>query len=77
MEKATIFKNNRNQAVRLPKAVAFPEHIKQVEVISIGDTRILTPIGKRWELWMNTPSQLTEDCFQEREQPIVQERKSF
>ena len=49
MEKATIFKNNRNQAVRLPKAVAFPEHIKQVEVISIGDTRILTPIGKRWE----------------------------
>ena len=50
---------------------------KQVEVISIGDTRILTPIGKRWELWMNTPSQLTEDCFQEREQPIVQERESF
>ncbi|TCP96950.1 antitoxin VapB [Cricetibacter osteomyelitidis] len=77
MQKASIFKNNRNQAIRLPQSAAFPEHIKQVEVVCIGNTRILTPIGERWQTWAKMPSQLTDDCFMEREQPVEQEREGF
>ena len=32
--KTRIFKSNRTQAVRLPKEVAFPESVKDVEIIS-------------------------------------------
>ncbi|WP_439238603.1 type II toxin-antitoxin system VapB family antitoxin [Lonepinella sp. BR2919] len=77
MQTASIFKNNRNQAVRLPQAVAFPDYIKQVEVISVGNTRILVPVGERWQAWANRQSQLTEDFFSNRDQPEAQEREGF
>ncbi|MBC2704573.1 MAG: AbrB/MazE/SpoVT family DNA-binding domain-containing protein, partial [Desulfobacula sp.] len=35
-----VFKSNRSQAVRLPKAVAFPEFIKDVEITAIGNDNI-------------------------------------
>ncbi|MCI5140133.1 MAG: AbrB/MazE/SpoVT family DNA-binding domain-containing protein, partial [Candidatus Electrothrix sp. AR1] len=38
-----IFKSNRSQAVRLPKSVSFPESIKDVEIIAIGNKRIIAP----------------------------------
>ena len=34
MEKTTLFKSNRSQAVRLPKAVALPDDVKQVEIVA-------------------------------------------
>lgn len=38
----TVFLSNRSQAVRLPKTVA----LKHVEVIAVGRTRIITPVGE-------------------------------
>ncbi len=32
MTRSTVFTSNRSQAVRLPKAVAFPESVHQVEI---------------------------------------------
>lgn len=35
------FKSNRSQAVRLPKDIAFPESVKDVEIIAVGNKRII------------------------------------
>ncbi len=34
---ANIIKHNQEQAIQLPHDVAFPEYIKQVEVIVVGN----------------------------------------
>lgn len=47
----TIFQNNRTQAVRLPKAVAFPDAVKEVEIVVVGESRIVSPAGKRFSEW--------------------------
>ena len=74
---ANIIKHNQKQAIQLPQDVAFPEYIKQVEVIVVGNTRILTPVGERWRVWAQQPSRLSDDFLNEREQPETQERESF
>jgi antitoxin VapB len=72
----TIFKSNRSQAVRLPKAVALPEDVKRVEIIAIGRARIITPVGETWDSWFDGPN-VSPDFMTEREQPELQERESF
>ena len=37
MARSVVFASNRSQAVRLPKAVAFPEAVYQVEIIRFGN----------------------------------------
>ncbi|MDR1431550.1 MAG: type II toxin-antitoxin system VapB family antitoxin [Propionibacteriaceae bacterium] len=44
MAVATVFMNNKSQAVRLPKDVAFPPSVRKVSVSTIGDIRVLTPV---------------------------------
>ena len=41
----TVFLNNRSQAVRLPKPEALPASIKEVDVVAIGNTRVISPAG--------------------------------
>ncbi len=56
MARSTVFTTNRTQAVRLPKPVAFPEGVDHVDIVSIGQSRVLTPIGKRWDdFFLNGP----------------------
>ena len=38
--KTKLFKSNRSQAVRLPKDIAFPEDVKDVEITKIGNKRV-------------------------------------
>jgi virulence-associated protein VagC len=49
MARSTVFTTNRSQAVRLPKSVAFPEGVHDVDIIEIGQSRIISPAGKRWD----------------------------
>jgi antitoxin VapB len=49
MASSTVFISNRSQAVRLPKAVAFPEGVHQVDFLRIGRSRVIVPQGKRWD----------------------------
>lgn len=73
--KSTVFMTNRTQAVRLPKEVAFPEGIRQVEIIKIGNARLITPVGHRWDdLFLNGP-RMSEDFMTERDQGVVEERE--
>jgi antitoxin VapB len=49
MARSSVFTNNRTQAVRLPKPVAFPDSVERVDIVPIGPSRLLTPVGKRWD----------------------------
>jgi len=75
MARSTIFKTNRSQAVRLPKAVAFPEGVHEVEVTVIGSSRIITPVGKRWEDLFADGPRASADFMAERAQPPAGERE--
>ena len=77
MARSTVFLSNRSQAVRLPKALAFPEGVRQVEIIRLGNSRLITPVGRRWdEFFVNGP-QVSEDFMSERDPPSAQEREPF
>jgi antitoxin VapB len=70
----TVFTTNKTQAVRLPKAVAFPDDVGEVEIIAIGSSRVISPIGHRWDTFFNRNSKISEDFLAEREQPANEER---
>lgn len=74
--KSTLFKSNQSQAVRLPKAVAFPSDVKKVDVIAIGRTRVLIPEGETWASWFEGP-RVSDDFMEDRDQPAQQEREPF
>ena len=76
MEQGAIFKSNRSQAIRLPKAAALPEDVKRVDVITIGRTRIIAPAGQAWDSWFDGPG-VSADFMTQREQPTEQEREAF
>ena len=76
MEKASVFKSNKSQAVRLPKSVALPEDVKRVDVVAIGKTRIITPEGTSWDEWFAGET-VSDDFMVERDQPSEQVRKDF
>ncbi len=76
MTQTRIFKSNQSQAVRLPKAVAFPENVKEVEVVSVGNSRIISPVNESWDMWFNEPG-VSTDFLIERDQPRSQEREPF
>jgi len=72
----TLFFSNRTQAVRLPKSISFPEDVKHVEIIAVGRSRIITPVGESWDSWFDGEGAST-DFMSTREQPAVQEREGF
>jgi len=75
MTSSTVFTSNRSQAVRLPKAVAFPDDVHQVDILKIGRSRVIVPKGKRWDdLFRNGP-RASEDFMVDREQQQTEERE--
>lgn len=71
-----IFKSNKSQAVRLPKAVALPESVSLVDIVAIGNTRIITPAGVSWDDWFDGQG-VSADFMKTREQPADQSREDF
>lgn len=74
MTKTTVFKNNTTQAVRLPKDVALPDNVREVEVFSVGVGRLIVPAGKRWDFWFDHGLTVTVDFMADRNEPLAQER---
>ena len=74
MARSTVFKSNRSQAVRLPKAVALPESVKHVEVVRLGESRLITPADSAWDTFFDGPA-ASEDFMADRGEPDVQERE--
>jgi antitoxin VapB len=75
MASSTVFTSNRSQAVRLPKAVAFPEGVHQVDVLKIGRSRVIVPQGKRWDDLFVSGPRASQDFMAERSQPKIERRK--
>jgi antitoxin VapB len=73
--RSTVFTSNRSQAVRLPKAVAFPDGVHQVEIIKLGNSRLITPVGRRWDEFFESGPCVPDDFISERDQPWAQERE--
>lgn len=76
MEKARIFKSNQSQAVRLPKPVALPDTVKEVQIIAIGSARLIVPYGDAWSSWFEDEG-VSDDFMHDREQPEPQQREEL
>ena len=55
MTSTTLFRSNRSQAVRLPKDVAFPEGIREVNILRDGARRVIVPADAVWDDFFAEP----------------------
>ncbi len=69
-----LFMNNTTQAVRLPKGVAFPDDVSEVEVIVSGEARVIVPKGGRIDYYLAHRKPVPDDFMAARDQPPMQER---
>jgi antitoxin VapB len=76
MARSTVFTTNRSQAVRLPKPVALPAGVRQVEVTKIGRSRLISPADQSWDTFFDGP-QPSDDFMPERRQPAADDREPF
>lgn len=76
MKQASVFTTNKSQAVRLPKDVAFPEGVKKVDIIPLGQARLVVPAGSAWDSWFESEG-VSDDFMSERDQPADQQRDQF
>lgn len=67
---ASLFKSNRNQAVRIPKDMEFPESVKKLIVRKVGNALIFTPPENLWDDFFDEPG----FDLGPRVQPPIQER---
>lgn len=74
MVHTTVFRSNRTQAVRLPKPVALPEDVIEVEITVWGDARLITPVSRTVDFWWASGKRVSADFLAERDQPSAQER---
>ncbi|WEN43755.1 Antitoxin VapB [Thauera sp. GDN1] len=72
----TVFRSNKTQAVRLPKALELPESVKKVTITAIGNTRVIAPVEASWDAWFDGPD-VSADFMVAREQPDDQAREAF
>jgi antitoxin VapB len=73
--KSKVFKTNRSQAVRIPKAVAFPEGVEEVEIDRTGDRLVITPAGRSWKDFFENGPFVSEDFMAESEDGPPEERE--
>lgn len=74
MSRTSLFHSNRTQAVRLSKDVAFPDSVREVEVIAVGGSRVISPRGTTWEHWFEHGATVTDDFLVDRQEPTAEER---
>ncbi|GHB20971.1 type II toxin-antitoxin system VapB family antitoxin [Salinicola rhizosphaerae] len=82
---AKLFLSNKSQAVRLPKAVAFPEGVSEVTIVSLGNSRLITPSETSWDDFFEPDERyaVTDDFMNDndtnenRDQPRPQQREAL
>lgn len=48
-KRASVFKSNRSQAVRIPKELAFSDDVKEVFIIRKGKSLEIVPVDALWD----------------------------
>lgn len=56
-----VFKSNRSQAIRIPKAIAFPESVKQVEILEVDGGLLIRPVRNAWDEFFARRTGLSDD----------------
>jgi antitoxin VapB len=75
MTRSTVFLTNRSQAARLPKSVVFPDGVHQVEIVKLGHSRLINPVGRRLDDLSLDGPRASDDFMSERRQPDAEERE--
>jgi len=70
MRTVSIFRNNRNQAIRLPKEFEFPG-ATQLTIEKQGDAIILRPVRQNWLSFADEPR--ADDDFMAGREDLVEE----
>jgi len=70
MRTASLFKNGKNQAVRLPKEFEF-KGVAEVEIRRDGESLILTPKRKSWVSFADVDK--ADDDFLAERQDVLEE----
>ena len=76
MVQTSLFLNNKSQAVRIPKSVAFAPEVREVTIIAVGSSRVITPVESAWDAWFAQPVD-ADALLPEREQPAMQQREAI
>lgn len=71
LTRTSLFLSNRSQAVRLPKAVAFADGVREVVIVPDGPRRIIAPAEAAWDDFFETKGINLGD----RHQPAIEERE--
>ncbi|KAA0571403.1 type II toxin-antitoxin system VapB family antitoxin [Azospirillum sp. Sh1] len=71
--RTSLFQSNRTQAVRLPKDVSFPAHVREVVILRDGARRLIVPADSVWDDFFQSPGV----AFPDRDQPEMQEREAW
>lgn len=72
--RARLFRSNRSQAVRIPKALAFPDTVKEVEIVVEGNALVIRPVATGWDAFFATPP-LGDDFMNDRDQGEFEKRE--
>ena len=75
MVRTKLFKSNRSQALRLPKPVALPDEVQEVDIVVVGRSRVITPAGSSWTTFFQEGPRVSEDYLATRSQPEPQKRE--
>jgi len=75
MRTVSIFRNNRNQAIRLPKDFEFPG-VTELTIEKQGDTILLRPVRPNWTSLLDEPC-TDADFLRERPNLINEGRFSL
>ena len=73
LTRTTLFLSHRTQAVRLPRAVAFGDGVREVVVMQDGPRRIIAPADATWDDFFEAAGV----DLGERQQPEAQERDAL
>ncbi|MBV9811185.1 MAG: AbrB/MazE/SpoVT family DNA-binding domain-containing protein [Acetobacteraceae bacterium] len=71
--RTTLFLSNRSQAVRLPRALAFADGVREVTILQDGPRRIIVPSDAAWDDFFEGEGVDLGD----RQQPEVQQRDAL
>jgi len=75
--RTTVFRTNRTQAVRLPKAVALPDDVREVNVRVVGRSRVIEPLGTSWDAWFDHGLRAGADFLADRPQGTADARPAL
>ena len=75
MRTVSVFRNNRNQAIRLPKEFEF-QGVTELTIEKQGDTILLRPVRPSWSSFVDEP-RADETFLSERPDLIEEGRFSF